>query len=121
VAEVDLGSAECRVTGEKEVLEDWTGEAMGNAPEPDSVLGPTGEESQGAVADDVAGGGCGCGGLLQAWDDAPDDGLAVVSRGRGVDDAKSSNVSKAAGVTVVKSKRRCSQRCGRSGQGIKEE
>lgn len=103
--------------GGKAVLEGSRGEVKGSAPGQDSVLGLTGGESLGAAADGVVGGGCDE--RLRAWGGGPGDGLAVVSRARGVDDAKSSKVSKAAGVTMVKDKRRCSQQWRRSGQGIR--
>lgn len=92
-AEAVLGFAGCKAIGGVAVLEGLKDAAMGNAPVLGSGPGLTGEASRDAGVVDVAGGGCG--GLLQAWDDAPDGGLAVVNRAMGGGDARSSNVSNA--------------------------
>ena len=86
-AVVVLESAGCRATGEEVVLGGLKGGVMDSAPVQGSALGRTGEESRGAAGGDVVVGD-GCGGLLPAWDGAPDGGLAEASPALGGGDAK---------------------------------
>lgn len=92
-----LEFAGCRATGGSEGLEGLKGGAKGSEPVQGSVLAPTGEESLGGAAGaagvDVAGGGYGA--QRQAWDGAPDGGLAAADPAMDAGDATSDSVSTA--------------------------